>query len=168
MRARKSNFAGGKRRFSPTPLARSCWSSLSLLPLLVVFVVGIFDFGGAFNLKQMLNNIAREGARFASSLPTNDLDAIGTPPSVTAIRDLVVSHLQTAQAERLRSGRSSRGQRAGNNVDLHRCRGWLRSAPGADHRARAIPFPPSVGGNTFNVISTRVSLKYPYSGTSTR
>ena len=38
------------------------------LPLLVVFVVGIFDFGGAFNLKQMLNNIAREGARFASSL----------------------------------------------------------------------------------------------------
>ena len=47
------------------------------LPLLVVFVVGIFDFGGAFNLKQMLNNIAREGARFASSLPTNDLDAAG-------------------------------------------------------------------------------------------
>ncbi len=37
------------------------------LPLLVVFVVGIFDFGGAFNLKQKLNNIAREGARFASS-----------------------------------------------------------------------------------------------------
>ena len=67
------------------------------LPLLVVFVVGIFDFGGAFNLKQMLNNIAREGARFASSLPTNDLDAIGTPPSVTAVRDLVVSHLQMAR-----------------------------------------------------------------------
>ena len=34
------------------------------LPLLVVLVVGIFDFGGAFNLKQELNNAVREGARF--------------------------------------------------------------------------------------------------------
>jgi hypothetical protein len=67
------------------------------LPLLVVFVVGIFDFGGAFNTKQMLSNIAREGARFASSLPTNDLDTLGTPPSVTAIRDLVAAHLQTSR-----------------------------------------------------------------------
>ena len=27
------------------------------LPLLVVFVVGIFDFGEAFNVKQKMNNI---------------------------------------------------------------------------------------------------------------
>src|SRR5439155_2586811 len=67
------------------------------LLLLVVFVVGIFDFGAAFNLKQKLNNIAREGARFGSALPTNDLDAIGTPASVTAIRDLVDSHLLAAR-----------------------------------------------------------------------
>ena len=67
------------------------------LPLLVVFVVGIFDFGEAFNTKQKLTNISREAARFASALPTNDLDAIGTPASVTAIRDLVESHLLTAR-----------------------------------------------------------------------
>ena len=37
------------------------------LPLLVVMVVGIFDFGGAYNLKQKLNDTAREGARFATN-----------------------------------------------------------------------------------------------------
>src|SRR5205807_470777 len=52
------------------------------LPLLIVVVVGIFDFGEAFNVKQKLNGAAREGARFASSLPTNDLSDAGTPASV--------------------------------------------------------------------------------------
>ena len=34
-----------------------------VVPLLLVFVVGIVDFGSAYNLKQQLNNAAREGAR---------------------------------------------------------------------------------------------------------
>jgi Flp pilus assembly protein TadG len=68
------------------------------LPLLVVLVVGVFDFGEAFNLKQELNNAAREGARFGASQPTNDLLNSGTPPSVDAVRYLVASYLQ---AERL-------------------------------------------------------------------
>lgn len=64
------------------------------LPLLVVLVVGIFDFGGAFNLKQQLNNAVREGARFGASQPTNDLVA-GTvvPPSIDAVRYLVDAYL---------------------------------------------------------------------------
>jgi Flp pilus assembly protein TadG len=65
------------------------------LPLLVVLVVGIFDFGGAFNLKQELNNAMREGARFAANQPTNDLDST-TPPSVDAVRFVVDSYLQNA------------------------------------------------------------------------
>ena len=106
------------------------------LPLLVVFVVGIFDFGGAFDLKQKLSNIAREGARFASSLPTNDLDAIGTPPSVTAIRDLVVAHLQTARLNDCGLAGQAGVERAGHNLDLHRGGGRLRCAPGAHDRTR--------------------------------
>src|ERR1700679_1030226 len=67
------------------------------LPLLVVLVIGIFDFGGAFNLKQELNNAAREGAIFGASQPTNDLlIATGTPPSVDAVRYLVAAYLQGA------------------------------------------------------------------------
>jgi len=61
------------------------------LPLLVVLVVGIFDFGGAFNLKQELNNAAREGANFGASEPTNDLYNNGTPPTIDAVRYLVDS-----------------------------------------------------------------------------
>jgi Flp pilus assembly protein TadG len=43
------------------------------LPLLVLFVVGIFDFSGALTLKQKLTNAAREGARVAAADPANDL-----------------------------------------------------------------------------------------------
>jgi Flp pilus assembly protein TadG len=132
------------------------------LPLLVVFVVGIFDFGGAFNLKQMLNNIAREGARFASNLPTNDLDAAGTPPSVTAIRDLVVTHLQTARLNDC----GLAGQAGANGPATT----WTYNAAGGGCAAplvltveRSFAFPTVVGGNTFQVVSTRVSIKYPYS-----
>jgi Flp pilus assembly protein TadG len=45
------------------------------LPLLVVFVVGIFDFSGAFTLKQKLTNVARDAARAAAADPINDLSA---------------------------------------------------------------------------------------------
>ncbi len=43
------------------------------LPLLVVFVVGIFDFSGAYTLKQKLTNIARDTARAAAADPATDL-----------------------------------------------------------------------------------------------
>jgi TadE-like protein len=68
------------------------------LPLLVVLVVGIFDFGAAFNLKQELSNAVREGAVFGASQPTNDLlNAGNVPPSVDAVRYLVASYLQAAR-----------------------------------------------------------------------
>lgn len=51
------------------------------LPLLVVFVVGIFDFSGAYTLKQKLTNAARDAARTAASEPINDLSA-SVPASV--------------------------------------------------------------------------------------
>jgi hypothetical protein len=50
------------------------------LPLLVVFVVGIFDFSGALSLKQKLTNAAREGARVAAADPANDLSGSATLP----------------------------------------------------------------------------------------
>jgi Flp pilus assembly protein TadG len=51
------------------------------LPLLVVFVVGIFDFSGAFTLKQKLTNVARDAARAAAAEPITDLSA-AVPVSV--------------------------------------------------------------------------------------
>ncbi len=52
------------------------------LPLLVVFVVGIFDFSNAFTLKQKLTNIARDAARIAAADPASDL---ASPPAVNAV-----------------------------------------------------------------------------------
>ncbi|MCU1301867.1 MAG: pilus assembly protein [Candidatus Sulfotelmatobacter sp.] len=64
------------------------------LPLLVVFVVGIFDFSGALSLKQKLTNAAREGARVAAADPANDLsDTSGTPASVIDALQVVDKYL---------------------------------------------------------------------------
>ncbi|HZP62642.1 MAG TPA: TadE family protein [Terriglobales bacterium] len=70
------------------------------LPLLTVLVVGIFDFGGAVNLKQELNNAAREGARFGAMQPTNDLcstNPCDTPLSIQAIGHLIDNYLRAAK-----------------------------------------------------------------------
>jgi Flp pilus assembly protein TadG len=49
------------------------------VPLLVVFVVGIFDFSGAFNQKQKIEQAAQEGAIVAGAQAMTDI----TPASTT-------------------------------------------------------------------------------------
>jgi Flp pilus assembly protein TadG len=132
------------------------------LPLLVVLVVGIFDFGGAFNLKQELNNAAREGARFGASQPTNDL-ALGQPPSVNAVRYLVDSYLQTAHINDcgLNSDSTTIWAFAGGNLDWH----FSATANGCTMTMdviRAVPFQITIGGNTVNTLCTTVQISYPY------
>jgi Flp pilus assembly protein TadG len=62
------------------------------LPLLVVFVVGIFDFSGAFTLKQKLTNVARDAARAAAADPASDLQS-ASPLSVNDAFQVVDSYL---------------------------------------------------------------------------
>lgn len=50
------------------------------LPLLVVFIVGIFDFSGAFNAKLKIQHAAQLGAIVAAAQPTNDLDPTNANP----------------------------------------------------------------------------------------
>jgi Flp pilus assembly protein TadG len=66
------------------------------LPLLLVFVVGITDFGTAFNLKQKLNNAAREGARIAANQYVGDI-VNASPNSIIAIHDAVDNYLLAAR-----------------------------------------------------------------------
>jgi Flp pilus assembly protein TadG len=65
------------------------------LPLLVLFVVGIFDFSSAYTLKQKLTNVAGGAARLAAADPANDLIAPTTalPTSVIDAFDLVHNYL---------------------------------------------------------------------------
>ena len=60
-------FRGALRRLGGAEAAAMAEFAVAL-PLLIVLVVGIFDFGAAFNLKQELNNALREGARFGAVL----------------------------------------------------------------------------------------------------
>jgi Flp pilus assembly protein TadG len=64
------------------------------LPLLVVFVVGIFDFSGAFTLKQKLTNVARDAARVAAGDPASDVPSSSTtlPASVADAYQLVANY----------------------------------------------------------------------------
>lgn len=49
------------------------------LPLLVLFLIGIFDFTQAITLKQKLTNAAREAARVAAADPASDMASPTTP-----------------------------------------------------------------------------------------
>ena len=159
MRGRESRFHRWKGLVSDASGSQLLEFAVAL-PLLVVFVVGIFDFGTAFNVKQKINNITREAARFASILPTSDLDAIGTPASITAIRDLVDSHLQAGRMNDC----GLAGQAAVNGPVLT----WTYTAaagcpaPLVLTIERGYSFQNIIAGNTFNVMSTRVTLLYPY------
>jgi len=138
------------------------------LPLLVVLVVGIFDFGGAFNLKQELNNATREGARFGAAQPTNDLLNAGTPPSVDAIRYLVDSYLLAAQINDCGLG-SMAGASSGSyptwtytpagcggNMTLTIQRGCL-----APPSSPSCPQDPLTTPAT-NILVSKVAIQYPY------
>src|SRR5260370_20680101 len=77
MRRRKPYRRMRRRGKSHCRVSRSSSGSQLLefalvVPLLLAMVIGILDFGQAYNLKQKLTNAAREGARFAIEEPCAD------------------------------------------------------------------------------------------------
>ncbi len=68
------------------------------LPLLVVFVVGIYDFSGAFNQKQKIEQAAQEGAIIAGAQPMGDIASSSTssptdPSSLQPVVTAIVNSL---------------------------------------------------------------------------
>src|SRR6267378_683643 len=64
------------------------------LPLLVVFVVGIFDFSGAFNQKQKIEQAAQQGAIIAGAQPMSDIaSGNGNPDSLQPVVTAVFNSL---------------------------------------------------------------------------
>ncbi len=51
-----------------------------VLPLLVVFVVGIYDFSAAFGVKQKVEQAAQEGAIVAGAQPMSDIQTANASP----------------------------------------------------------------------------------------
>jgi len=89
--ARAALLAFLKRGWTDDSASQVVELALSL-PLLVLFVVGIFDFSGALSLKQKLTNAAREGARVAAADPASDMYAT-VPVSVSDAFQVVDNYL---------------------------------------------------------------------------
>src|ERR1700730_15775692 len=65
-----------------------------VLPLLMVFIVGIFDFSGAFNQKQKIEQAAQEGAIIAGAQPMSDIaSGTGNPDSLQPVVTAVFNSL---------------------------------------------------------------------------
>src|SRR5260370_33645643 len=64
------------------------------LPLLVVFVVGIYDFSGAFNQKQKVEQAAEEGAIVAGAQPMSDIQlSNGNPGALQPVVNAIFNSL---------------------------------------------------------------------------
>jgi Flp pilus assembly protein TadG len=167
----------------PTTLARRLWSDdqaaqiveLAVsLPLLMVFVVGIFDFSGAFTLKQKLTNAAREGARVAAAAPANDVAPSNPlPASVDTAFRVVDNYLQAddindcsvSPLSPSHSGLTWTYTATGNGcatggLTIAINRGYVFPATGASGPTGCTSQPSS--GNTVNVVGTCVSVTYAY------
>ncbi|MGB9202644.1 MAG: TadE/TadG family type IV pilus assembly protein [Terriglobales bacterium] len=103
----RADFSKGVRSGAPSPraprgarLLKDARGSALLefaivLPLLVVFVVGIYDFSGGFNQKQKVEQAAQEGAIIAGAQPMSDIattnnDPDSLHPVVTAVFNSLV------------------------------------------------------------------------------
>lgn len=70
-----------------------------VLPLLLILLVGIFDFGYLFALRQKMTNAALEAARTTVSLPlTNSSCTSSTPCAIVAAANAVVQYMARAGA----------------------------------------------------------------------
>ena len=146
------------------------------LPLLVVFVVGIFDFSGAFTLKQKLTNISRDAARHAAAEPINDLST-SLPVSVSDSFSMIDNYLVANQvndcgislSSATVSGTTWKYAAPGNGTNgcptagltIIINRGYYFPAATGNLPAGADCVPQSVAGQTA-VISTCVSIQYGY------
>ncbi len=138
------------------------------LPLLVVFLVGIFDFGNAFSVKHKLTNAAREGARFASNQPSTDLSRAdaGSTGSPEAVATLVGQYLLAAKindcglSNSLQQTVTSSGLTWTYTANSNGCPGTLTLTieRGYTYTTGTSTLYPS----GINVEATRITLSYPY------
>jgi Flp pilus assembly protein TadG len=110
------------------------------LPLLVVFVVGIYDFSGAFNQKQKIEQAAQEGAIFAGAQPMSDIETTnGNPDSLQPVVAVVFNTM------------------AGNGVLTQANQGSCKAANATATKTGALQWTYAISGcpDTLNVVINR-------------
>jgi Flp pilus assembly protein TadG len=137
------------------------------LPLLVLFVVGIFDFSSALTLKQKLTNAAREAARVAAADPANDLGRSSAviPASIGDAVQIVDNYLLSEKISDCGLNAALPTQTAGSLS-------WVATATGCSGGPsatllltinRGCVTPQTSGQTTTYMVNTCVTIRYPYS-----
>jgi Flp pilus assembly protein TadG len=132
------------------------------LPLLVVFVVGIFDFSGAFNQKQKIAQAAQEGAIIAGAQPMSDIQTTNTnPTSLQAVATAVYNSLTGSGV--LASGACSPPGTASGPAGLT----WTYSISGCNSAYSSDNLVITinrgwVSGTAPASVGTSVTVQYPY------
>jgi Flp pilus assembly protein TadG len=154
------------------------------LPLLMVFVVGIFDFSSAYTLKQKMTNIARDAARIGAADPANDLLAPSTsallPASVIDAYEAISGYLTSNQINQCGMTMNSNTGGSGRSWAMWTFTGTGNGCPGSGITVvinRAYYFPASTSGEQpavstcqqsqsagaqTSLVATCVSIQYAY------
>jgi Flp pilus assembly protein TadG len=135
------------------------------LPLLVLFVVGIFDFSGAISLKQKLTNAAREAARVAAADPANDLgNAAGVPASVIDAFYVVDNYLISEKLNDCGLSTALPVQTGGTLTWVSNATGCPGGPSGTLRLTidRGCVKQQTMNGNPVDLVSTCVTILYPY------
>jgi Flp pilus assembly protein TadG len=140
------------------------------VPVLVLFVVGIFDFSGALALKHKLADAAREGARVAAADPANDLAKFSTtvPVSVSDAAQVVDNFLISEKINDCGLNNPTWSNTAGSLIWKASAAGCIgASNPGLQltiNRGCINPQSMTLGSNTVtvNLVNTCVTILYPY------
>ncbi len=134
------------------------------LPLLAVFVVGIYDFSGAFNQKQKVAQAAQEGAIIAGGQPTGDIattNSLGPDslqPVVAAILNSLVGSGVVAKGACTAPGTVSNPSGRTWKYTISGC----SAAHPSDNLIITINRGWVPGGGAPTTIGTMVTVSYPY------
>jgi Flp pilus assembly protein TadG len=120
-------------------------------PFLLVMIVGILDFGGAYNLKQKLNNAGREGARYAVNQSSNISDINTT--SVGAVGTVVSNYLTNAGVTKCAIGSAG-----GGPLDFT----FSSASSGCGSFKLEVNRGATMTSGSVTYLATKVTITYPY------
>jgi Flp pilus assembly protein TadG len=129
------------------------------LPFLLILAIGISDMGGAYNLKHIMTNAARDAARITVSNGTEDSSCQETTPcSIEGAADAAKQYLVNA-------GKSAASCISPKSPTSSGTLTWTYSCPNGI--SLTINRKDNVTGGALGsiVVSTQVTLTYPYTWT---
>jgi Flp pilus assembly protein TadG len=134
------------------------------LPLLLILVIGIIDFGKAYNTKHVMENASREAARIISSTPLSDSSCpsgwsmsspgSGTPCTLQAAANTVANYMTNEGLSAAACLRTSTPTYSTPMTWTYKCNNVTLVID------KAYQYP--VYGSTGTFFGTDVKLSYPY------